>query len=163
MKIGIRLLRIKDECNLSDQAYIKIMQAFGYGGLSLYRTTRTLNSFIPFNAFYVDICINSCCAFTGSFKTYTSCGYCREDRYQKSTKVPRKQAPYFSLIERFRIQYSCKERSQEMRYRSEYISTSKHFEEEEIGDIFDGEIYKSLTMHRFFQDKRGIALLASTV
>ena len=48
-----------------------------------------------------------------------------------------------------------------MRYRSEYISTSKHFEEEEIGDIFDGEIYKSLTMSGFFQDERDIALLAS--
>jgi len=164
VKIGICLLKVKDECNLSNYAYNEIMQAFGYGGFSLYRATKTLTSLVPFDASYVDICINSCCAFTGIFKSHTSCSYCHEERYQsnaKNQKTPRKQAPYFSLIDRFRIQYACQGRSREMRYRNEYISTNEYVSEEEIGDIFDGELYKSMVKRGFFQDERDIALLAS--
>ena len=140
------------------------MQAFNYGEFSHHRAIRTLSSLVTFDASYVDICINSCCAFTGVLKSYTSCPHCHEERYQLSTKnkkKPRKQAPYFSLINRFRIQYSCKERSQQLRYRNEYISTSKYNEGKEIGDIFDGELYKDMVKRGFFQDERDIALLAS--
>jgi hypothetical protein len=164
MKIRLHLLKVKDECNLSNQTYNKVIQAFDYGGFSLYHAIKTLKDLVSFDASYVDICINSCCAFTGIFNSHTSCPYCREERYQTSAKNPkksRKRAPYFSLIDRFRIQYSCEERSQEMRYRSKYVTTSEYIEANEIGDIFDGELYKHMVQRGFFQDERDIALLAT--
>lgn len=158
------MLRIKDECNLTDEAFKKIMKVFDHNESSLYSVKKTLKKLVPFDASYVDICVNSCCAYTGPFDKNVSCPYCGEDRYQmlqNRERKPRKQASYFSLVERLKIQYSCHERSKEMMYRKEYTSSIEYVTEETIGDVFDGAIYKNLVAGGFFQDHRDIALSAS--
>ena len=50
------------------------------------------------------MCMNSCCAFTGNFETLNKCTYCNAERYQEKGQ-PRAQVAYFSMQDRFIIQY----------------------------------------------------------
>src|SRR2546430_749689 len=68
---------------------------------------------------FIEICVNSCIAFTGQFVNNTSCHFCKELRYINNNlqkKKPRKVLSYFSLIDRFKIQYNNPKRSQLLRY-----------------------------------------------
>jgi hypothetical protein len=50
------------------------------------------------------MCINSCCAFVDDFETLDECFYCEAKRYNY-VKKPRAQVAYFSIKDRFTIQY----------------------------------------------------------
>ena len=113
---------------------------------------------------FFDVCINSCMAFTGQFVNDSSCHHCMTSRYindDLQKKKPRKVLSYFSLIDRFKIQYNDPTRSQLLRYRHEYI-TNENYNNFNIGDVFDGNLYKELEMEGFFQNERDIALIGST-
>ena len=68
---------------------------------------------------------------------------------------------FFSLIERFKIQYNDPNRSKELRYRHQYVNSGK-YKNGYIGDIFDGNLYKELVNEGFFTDERDIVLIGST-
>ena len=113
---------------------------------------------------FIDICINSCMAFTGRFINNLSCNHCGESRYISNLSQERKSRKvlsYFSLIDRLKIQYNDPARSQLLRYRDEYISDA-NYDNSNIGDVFDGNLYKELVMEGFFEDKRDVALIGST-
>ena len=112
---------------------------------------------VPLKPIWVDMCINSCCAFTGNFKTLNKCIYCKAERYQEKGRA-RAQVAYFSIQDRFKIQYQDPTRAKQLRYRSEYITRE---EDGAIGDVFDGSQYKYLSQKGYFEDDRDIALLGS--
>ncbi|GBC47879.2 transposase domain-containing protein [Rhizophagus irregularis DAOM 181602=DAOM 197198] len=112
---------------------------------------------VPIKPIWVDMCINSCCAFTGNLETLNKCTYCKADRYQEGGR-PRAQVAYFSIQNRFKIQYQDPTRAKQLRYRSEYITRE---DDGAIGDVFDGSQYKYLSQKGYFQDDRDIALLGS--
>ena len=103
------------------------------------------------------MCIKSCCAFTGDLEILNKCSYCKAERYQEGGR-PRAQMAYFSIKDRFIIQYQDSTRAKQLRYRSEYIARE---EDGIIGDVFDGTQYKYLSQKGYFQDDRDIALLGS--
>jgi hypothetical protein len=109
---------------------------------------------------WVDMCIKSCCAFTGDFRTLDKCIYCNAERYDER-RQPRAQVAYFSIQDRFIIQYQDLTRAKQLRYRSEYISREGYNTDDVIGDVFDGAQYRNLSQKGYFQDDRDIVLLGS--
>ncbi|GET63857.1 transposase domain-containing protein [Rhizophagus irregularis DAOM 181602=DAOM 197198] len=112
---------------------------------------------VPIKPIWVDMCINSCCAFTGNLETLNKCTYCKAERYQEGGR-PRAQVAYFSIQNRFKIQYQDPTRAKQLCYRSEYITREDNGA---IGDVFDGSQYKYLSQEGYFQNDRDIALLGS--
>src|SRR5690242_7870572 len=103
--------------------------------------------------------INSCCVFTGNFKTLNECIYCKAERYQKGKS--RAQVAYFSIKDRFKIQYQDLIHAKQLYYHSKYITREGYNIDGTIGDVFDSIQYKCLSQKRYFQDNRNIALLGS--
>lgn len=128
--------------------------------MSTYKLTKTLQNMVSFEPILVDMCINSCCAFTGDFGILDECIYCKAERYDGGRR-PRAQVAYFSIQDRFIIQYQDLTRSRQLRYRSEYIKRKGYSTDNAIGDVFDGAYYKYLSRNNHFQDERDVALLGS--
>jgi hypothetical protein len=157
---GLRLLEIKVRRNITDAAFKEIITAANGISISTYVLIKTLKNIVSLKPIWVDMCINSCCAFTGNFKTLNKCVYCNSDRYQESGKS-RIQLAYFSIQDRFTIQYQDPIRARQLRYRSNYINREGYDTDGTIGDVFDSTQYKNLTQKGYFQDDRDIALLGS--
>ena len=160
----LKLLEVKQKHNLSDRAFNEILSIFTNNEISLYVIKKKLLKLVNIMPKFIEICVNSCIAFTGQFVNNTSCHFCKELRYINNNlqkKKPRKVLSYFSLIDRFKIQYNNPKRSQLLRYRYEYI-TNENYNDFNIGDVFDGNLYKELVSEGFFADKRDIALIGST-
>ncbi|CAI2199972.1 17930_t:CDS:2, partial [Funneliformis geosporum] len=60
MACALRLFEVKSHCNLTDDAFRQTMLA-------------------------IDMCINSCCAYTERYKEHIQCKYCGTPRYQNAT------------------------------------------------------------------------------
>ena len=69
---GLRLLEVKARRNITDAAFKEIVAAASGTSISLYKLTKTIKSIVSLKPIWVDMCINSCCAFTGNFKTFNS-------------------------------------------------------------------------------------------
>lgn len=115
---------------------------------------------------WIDMCVYSCCAYTGQFEDKLQCPYCNEPRYQKinqdnQPKKPRYQFAYFSLKERLKIQYENSKRADELRYRHTYTLRNGFGKDGTIGDVFDGKCYLDLLKMGYFQDERDVALIGS--
>jgi len=159
-------LQIKQKHNLSDQAFQDISNIFTDNKTSLYIAKKKLSKLINIKPIYIDMCINSCCAFTGEFSNNISCNFCGELRYitnnnNSRKKISRKQFSFIPLINRFKIQYNDSNRSKSLRYRYQYV-TSDEYDDNNISDIFDGNLYKELVDEGYFNDERDIALIGST-
>jgi hypothetical protein len=157
---GLRLLEIKARRNITDAAFKEIVTAANGISTSIYILIKTLKNMVPLKPIWVDMCINSCCAFTGNFKTLNKCIYCKAERYQEG-RQSRAQVAYFSIQDRFVIQYQDSTRAKQLRYRSEYIAKEEYNINNTIGDVFDSAQYKYLSQKGYFQDDRDIALLGS--
>jgi hypothetical protein len=155
---GMKLLYLKTIHNFSNQAFNDIESVILKQGFSLYKIKNHLDKLIPIRPKFYDMCLNSCCLFYGEFSQDQECFYCNEPRL--SNQTPRKSMPYFSLTERFKIQFACSERVKELMYRWEYVSSKDKFDGI-LGDIFDGNIYKELCELGLFSDKRELALSIS--
>ncbi|GET00648.1 transposase domain-containing protein [Rhizophagus clarus] len=159
----LKLLEIKQKHNLSDRAFNKILSIFTNNEISLYAVKKKLLKFVNIMPEFIDICVNSCMAFTGQYENESSCHYCSEPRFFDDNKrKSRKVLSYFSLIDRFKIQYNDPVRSQLLRYRYEYINNENYDNSNNIGDIFDGNLYKELVNEGFFSNERDIVLIGST-
>ena len=156
----MRLLEIKVRWNITDAAFKEIITAANGISISTYILIKSLKDMISLKPIWVDMCIKSCCAFTGNFKTLDKCPYCRTTRYEE-WRQSRAQVAYFSIQERFTIQCQDPTRAKQLRYRSNYISREGYDIDGIIGDIFDSVQYKYLSQKGYFQDDRDIALLGS--
>jgi len=68
---------------------------------------------------------------------------------------------YFSIQDRFIIQYQDPIHAKQLRYHSKYITRKGYNIDGTIGDVFDSVQYKYLSQKGYFQDNRDIALLGS--
>ena len=162
----MQLLNIKNKHNLSNAAFNDILEVYSEGKSSLYRAQKKLADLVDIKPIFIPMYINSCCAFTGQFAHNILCFYYDKaayniDQSSPNVKTPRKVATFFPLLDRFKLQYNNPNRSLDLRYRHQYISSSE-YEEGIIGDIFDGNLYKELTEDGYFTDERDIALIGST-
>jgi hypothetical protein len=145
--------------NFSNQAFNDISsKIIKNKNISLFKSKKHLDKLVPIKPKYHEMCINSCCLFYGKYNSNYTCPFCDEPRY--INKKGRKHMPYLSLIERLKIQFNNKERVKELLYRSEYTSMDSD-DDEIIGDIFDGKMYKELCEKGFFEDRRELALTVS--
>jgi hypothetical protein len=100
----LRLLEIKVRRNISDAVFNEIVIAANGIPTSIYLLIKTLKNTVPLQPIWVDMCINSCCAFTGDFEIPDQCIYCKAECYQGGRKS-RAQVVYFSIQDRLKIQY----------------------------------------------------------
>jgi len=156
----LRLLEIKTRRNITDAAFKEIVTAASGTSTSLHSLIKTLKNTVSLRPIWIDMCINSCCAFSGSFKTLDKCIYCKAECYQEGGRS-RAQVVYFSIQDRFIIQYKDPTRAKQLRYRSEYIAREEYNIDGAIGDVFDSIQYKHLSQKGYFQDDRDVALLGS--
>ena len=167
MILALRLLDLKCKHNFTNNAYTDILNLIeGTEGTdertTLYLAEKKLTELVNIRLNHVDMCKNSCCAFTGIYINDLTCRYCGLERYiisnnSKKAQQSQKSAIYVPLLDRFRIQYANSERAFKLRYRSQRKECDN-----EYGDIFDGNLYKELVEEGFFADERDIALIGST-
>jgi len=162
MACALRLFDVKSRYNLTDKAFQQTMLAVNGGNISQYQVKKVLKSIVKLKPIWIDMCINSCCAYTGQYKDHVQCEYCEAPRFQdisdaNKKHVPRRQMAYFSIKDRLIIQYQDPVRSKELRYRA----TVHNSDFNKIEDIYDGERYQKLLSCGFFNDDRDVALIGS--
>ena len=121
MILALRLLDLKCRHNFTNNAYTDILNLIGgegdsEKGTTLYLAKEKLNELVDIKLNYVDMCKDSCCAFTGIYVNDITCRLCGLARYTTSnnsnkTPKPQKSAIYIPLLDRFRIQYANSERA----------------------------------------------------
>lgn len=156
MNFALRLLDLQCKHNFTNDAFADIINLTGNKGVTLYLAKEKLNGLVDIKQNHIDMCKNSCCAFTGIYVDDLTCRFCGLERYIDGQK-PQKTAIYIPLIDRFRIQYANSERASELRYRSQREECDDGY-----SDIFDGDLYKELVEEGLFPDERDIALVGST-
>jgi hypothetical protein len=166
MIYALRLFEIKIRCNLTDNAFNQIMKTISSTPISIYCLKTTLKKLVNIESQWIDMCINSCCAYTGRLKNKTQCPQCDASRYQETNnhnhkKKSHRQFACFSLKERLKIQYENPDRVDELRYRYAYTSRSGFGNDGKVGDVFDGKCYLDLLRMGYFQDEYDIALTGS--
>jgi hypothetical protein len=159
---ALRLLDLKCKHNFTNNAFTDILNLMGGEETTLFLAKQKLNELVDIKLNHVEICRNSCCAFTGIYENDSKCRFCTKERYiinnnSKKTQKPQKTAIYIPLLERFRIQYADSKRANELRYRGQRKECDDGY-----SDIFDGDLYKELVEEGFFLDERDIALIGST-
>jgi Transposase family tnp2 len=158
MILAIRLLDLKCKHNFTNNAYTDILNLIESTDekTTLYLAEKKLSELVDIKLNYVDMCKDSCCAFTGIYVNDLTCRYCGQERYMINKKS-QASAIYIPLLDRFRIQYANSERAFNLRYRSQRKECNNGY-----SDIFDGNLYKELVDEGFFSDERDIALIGST-
>ena len=58
------------------------MMAVNGGSVTLYQVKKTLKSIVPIDPTWIDMCINSCHAYTGKYKDYDECELCQMLRFR---------------------------------------------------------------------------------
>src|SRR6266496_3425418 len=156
---GFRLLHLKSLYNFTEVAYNDIIKLFANKNISLYKVKKILEEFTGLVSTFYDIYENSCICYTDVYKSYQNCPLCNSSRYDSNNK-PKKVMPYLSIKEMLKIQYNNKVRAKELLYRYEYI-TNKELNDNDLDDIFDGDIYKELLERNLFKNNRDIAFTIS--
>lgn len=157
---GLRLLYVKSNFNFSEAAFNDIIKVFRNNcEISLFKIKNKLKLIVGIEPQIYDMCVNSCCAFTGDFENESKCRYCSKSRYYAGKA--RKHLPYISIIERLKLQFKNSQRSRELLYRYNYTYNKENLFHDDIGDIFDGQIYRELLDSGYFPDSRDIAFSAS--
>ena len=96
----------------------------------------------------------------GALQNERNCKYCTESRHYSNGKA-RKQLPYISIIDHLKLQFKNFKRSKELLYRHKYTYNEEDFDHNDIGDIFDGLLYKELLDEGYFPDPRDVVFTAS--
>src|SRR6266540_2695738 len=156
---GFRLLHLKLLYNFIEVAYNDIIKLFANKNISLYKIKKILEEFTGLVSTFYDIYKNSCICYTNVYESYQNCPLCNLLRYDSNNKS-KKVMPYLSIKEMLKIQYNNKVRVKELLYRYEYI-TNKELDDNDLDNIFDGDIYKELLERNLFKNNRDIAFTIS--
>jgi hypothetical protein len=133
-------------------AFIKhYAPTFGATLPSIYRTNEKLAQKTGINPQWIDCCINSCVAYTGSLADETVCSQklkhngkiCNEPRYyaqrdRDGNLKARKRFLYIPLIDRLRNQYG----SEQAKVLSTYRATFDTHQGGSLRDVFSGDLYQ---------------------
>lgn len=113
-----------------------------------------------------DMCIDSCCGFTGPNKDLQECPHCNKLRYdlKNGKKIPRKQFHTLPIAPQFQAMYRNSDSAEKMDYRKNY--TAKLSEElqgaagerQKFTDYFDGSEYIDI-----LNDKTNKSLLPNDI
>ena len=155
--------------NTTNRAYEHLRRSFPHKLRhlrSLYQTQRRVTALSGIKPNVVDRCCDGCCCFTGKFKDLDACPYCNQPRFS-SSGVSNKIFQYLSLKPLLDAMFRDESVARLMEYRHEY--TTRHRNDDSIGDVFDGSIYRELCeqdvtvegkkmKHKYFSDRRDIAL-----
>ena len=76
------MLEIKAYYNLTDDAFYQIMIAVNSNDASLYQIKNMLKSIVLIILIWVDMRLNSYCAYIESYKDHDKCKYCHILRFQ---------------------------------------------------------------------------------
>lgn len=121
---------------------------------------------------WIDCCVNSCIAYTKSYKNNIDCHHCHEPRYfpnpDSSIKKPRRRFAYLPIIPRLKGYFENPKMVQALKYRSSYEHIPGTY-----SDVFDGLGYRRLCRknvevdgkaypHRYFSGENDIALSVCT-
>ncbi|CAG8844089.1 41281_t:CDS:2, partial [Gigaspora margarita] len=110
------LLYIKDKHTISDQAFNEILKIFNISNISHYQLRKVLGNLVLIEPKLIDICWNSCCAFTGQIANLNTCPICKD----------------------LKLQYKNLSRAEDLRYRYEYTSRKEYTSEDSIiEDVFN--------------------------
>ncbi len=72
--------------------------------MSLYLAKKKLSLLISFEPIWINICINTCYAYTGDYSNLTECLFYNKKCYQSEfSKKSCHQFVYFSIIDRLKI------------------------------------------------------------
>jgi hypothetical protein len=118
---------------------------------SIYRTNEKLARKTGIKPQWIDCCINSCIAYTGSFAHETRCNQklkhngkmCNEPRYypqkdQNGKDKSRKQFLFIPLLDRLRHQFSTEQAKDLSTYRAGFDSSPSS----DLIDVFSGDLYQ---------------------
>src|SRR2546429_634672 len=83
---GLRLLYVKSIYNFSEAAFNNIMNALNKSKASLLKIKSQLHLLVGIESRIYDMCVNSCCAFTGNLENERKCKYYNESRYYSNGK-----------------------------------------------------------------------------
>src|SRR6266536_4533272 len=155
-----KLLYLKSLYNFTESAYDDIMKIFIIERISLYKVKKYLKKETGLVPVFYDMCENSCICYTGQYEFYQTCPMCLSTRLDAKGKA-KKVMPYLSIKNRLKIQFNDENRVKEFLYRHEYIINKETDDNDDLNDIFDGNIYKELVEENLFNDKRDIAFTAS--
>jgi hypothetical protein len=154
---GLKLLHLKSLYNFTESAYEDIMKIFTTDNLSLYKVKKYLKSITELEPTFYDMCENSCICYTENYESCQNCPMCDSSRLDGKGKA-KKVMPYLSIKDRLKIQFNDVNRAKELLYRHEYITKN---DDDDLGDIFDGNIYKELSEENIFINERDVAFIAS--
>lgn len=154
---GLKLLHLKSLYNFTESAFDDIMKIFTTNNISLYKVKKYLKDVTGLVPVFYDMCENSCICYTGVYEEAQNCPMCNSSRFDGKRKA-KKVMPYLSIIDRLRMQFGDENRANELLYRHEYLINKC---DDDLDDIFDGEIYKELVDKSFFNDKRDIVFTVS--
>ena len=126
----------------------------------------------------IDICPNSCIAYTGAYSNLTNCPYvkdkdkCNEPRYKRKSK-PRAQMIYLSCFDVIKAMYANVQSSTLLRHRDRLLQkvisvlhegiNSMNTDSKKYSDFGDSAVQEHLYSNvKLFRDGRDIALALST-
>lgn len=155
--------------NSTNRAYEHLRYSFPHklqNLRSLYQTQKRIAALSGLKPNTADRCRKGCCCFTGNFKDLDTCPYCNQPRFS-SPGVPKKKFQYLPLKPTLDVMYRDKSVAKLMGYRHEYTTNQR--DNNIIGDVFDGSIYRDLCdqnvvvdgqrlQHKYFSDRRDVAL-----
>jgi len=84
---------------MADDDFEAILNIFHCTSQSLYLAKKKLQQLVNISVNHIDMCVNSCLAFTGEYSANVHCTICNAPRYKTGRKA-RKHAVYFPIIER---------------------------------------------------------------
>jgi len=152
----LRLLYLKGvKGTIADDDFEAILNIFNCTSQTLYLAKKKLRQLVNIGDNHIDMCINSCLAFTGEYSANVRCTICNEPRYSTGRKA-RKHAIYFPIIERLRLQFADPARVLQLLYRSNHVEDFS-----KLQDIYDGNLYKEMLRERLLADSRDIVFSAS--
>ena len=157
-----------------------LQEATGVQVASLYQAQKLASELTQMRAHKVDICPNSCIAYTGDYEALDCCPYiregkaCGEQRYtprQKSSAKlnPRVQMLHMPVMAVIRGMFANAETSKLLRYRDQCLQqalklvSSAMKDQKTYSDFADSRVHlEHFTRLKLFQDERDIAFALST-
>jgi hypothetical protein len=137
---SIRAHNFKVEVNLGAKSYLKLHLAFSQLSdlLSLQQLQTRIAFLSGIKPVIYHCCKNSCCCFTGPFKSLETCPFCNEARYD-ANRHPQNVFAYLPLIPRLIAMCQDISTTEKMKYQAE-----RQLSPHTTTDTFNGKHYNNL-------------------
>ncbi|TFK82781.1 hypothetical protein K466DRAFT_499669, partial [Polyporus arcularius HHB13444] len=165
----LRPFALKVETHMPGKAFEKLSYALPDAHISTWKKIQArVAQLLGIQPELYDCCANSCICFVGPHAALTTCPHCKEDRYRANGQA-RCHFLYIPFTSRLKALLANRDSARRMLYRGkEHQHTPGR-----ISDVMDSTDYRTLLTqkvvvdgrelpHKYFQDKRDIALGLST-